>query len=92
MGLYILFPFGFALIPASRIEASPPLCLSRLLFNLPCPGCGMTRAVSCVLHGHFRRALCHNRRVLLVLPLLAVVWWRALVAEWRRFCASNGTP
>jgi Protein of unknown function (DUF2752) len=91
MGLYILFPIVFVLIPTSRIEATPPFCLSRLLFGVPCPGCGMTRAVSCVLHGHFRRALHHNNRVVLVLPLLAVVWWRALAAEWRRYRALNRT-
>ncbi len=85
IGLYILFPAVFALIPTSHIEAGPPLCLSRLLFGVPCPGCGMTRALSCALHGDFRRALRYNNRVVLVLPLLSYVWGRAIVAEWQHY-------
>ncbi len=85
IGLYILFPLVFALVPPSRIEAGPPLCLSRLLFGVSCPGCGMTRALSCALHGHVRRALHHNNRVVLMLPLLGYAWWRAIVAEWRGY-------
>jgi hypothetical protein len=85
IGCYVLFPVVFALIPTSRIEAAPPLCLSRLLFGVPCPGCGMTRAFSCALHGRFRRALRHNNRVVLVLPLLSYVWWRAIANEWQRY-------
>jgi DNA-binding transcriptional MerR regulator len=57
IGCDVLFPVVFVLNPTARIEAAAPrLCLSRLLIGMPCPGCGMTRA----LH--------HTRRVLLVLP------------------------
>lgn len=35
-----------------------------------CPGCGITRACVCLLHGDFSGALAHNALVVLLLPLL----------------------
>ncbi len=42
---------------------SPPddpalsLCLTRRALGLPCPGCGLTRALSQLLQGHLARAI-----------------------------------
>jgi hypothetical protein len=33
-----------------------PLCMFKRLFSLPCPGCGLTRSVSSVLHGDLLRS------------------------------------
>ena len=30
-----------------------PLCMFKRLLSLPCPGCGLTRSVSSILHGDF---------------------------------------
>lgn len=92
---YILLPLAFWLIPTARIEAGPSLCLIRRIFGVPCPGCGMTRAVSCAIHGHPRRAIAYNSRVVIVLPLLVVAWARGLRGEWDAFRAariSDATP
>ncbi len=47
----------------------------------------MTRAASCAIHGEFKRAFEYNRLAPIVLPLLGVVWLRALVAAMRRALA-----
>jgi hypothetical protein len=82
---YLLAPLVFWLIPTARIESGPSFCVIRRIFGVPCPGCGMTRALSCAVHGHPRRALAYNNRVAIVLPLLIVAWARGLRAEWRTF-------
>lgn len=35
-------------------------CIHKKLFKFDCPGCGMTRALNCFLHGKFRQALIYN--------------------------------
>ena len=89
VGCYILLPLVFWLIPTARIEAGPSLCLIRREFGVTCPGCGMTRAISCAAHGHPRRAIAYNNRVVIVLPVLIWAWARGLRLEWRRFHATR---
>ena len=48
------------------MEKGPVLCLWRNLFGVKCFGCGMTRAVCEVAHGHLALAMQQNK---LVIPL-----------------------
>lgn len=64
-----------------------PLCPTKYLTGLDCPGCGGLRAVNSLAHGDVVTALDHNAFVVLVLlPLAVVLWVRWLVRAWR------GTP
>jgi hypothetical protein len=89
LGSYLLAPAALVLVPTAWIERGPPLCLSRALLGARCPGCGMTRAVSCAAHGRLRRAWAHNRLVIVVGPLLAWEWARGLRRAWREM-AQDG--
>src|SRR5438105_15007351 len=84
VGCYILLPLVFALIPTSWLESGPSLCLIRRVFGVKCPGCGMTRAISCVFHGNFKQALAYNKLVVIVLPLLGYTWLRAVRSEYQK--------
>src|SRR5437899_4406561 len=48
-----------------------PRCPVHDLLGLQCPGCGATRALAAVLHGHFAEALHLNVLVTLLLPFAA---------------------
>jgi hypothetical protein len=50
-----------AILPTRWVESGPNLCLVRRLFGVECMGCGMTRGISHLLHGHWRTALAYNR-------------------------------
>src|SRR5688572_15347237 len=39
----------------------PPLCTSRLLFGIECPGCGLTRSFVALSSGDFASAWHYNR-------------------------------
>jgi uncharacterized protein DUF2752 len=91
VGCYLILPLVFWLVPTSRVEAGPSLCLIRRIFGVPCPGCGMTRALSCAVHGHPRRAIAYNNRVIIVLPLLVYAWMRGLRQEWRSLQAARAS-
>lgn len=47
-----------------------PVCLFRAFTGLTCPGCGSTRAMHQILHGHFAAAFMLNPLFLLALPFL----------------------
>ncbi|HTC75102.1 MAG TPA: DUF2752 domain-containing protein [Edaphobacter sp.] len=48
-----------------------PRCPIHELFHLQCPGCGATRAVAALLHGHFIEAMSLNALITLLLPCAA---------------------
>jgi hypothetical protein len=89
VGGCLLLPAALTIVPTAWIEAGPSICLIRRLLGVRCPGCGMTRALSCMAHGHPRQAARHNALVVVVCPLLCDAWLRATMREWRRFVSPS---
>ncbi len=61
-----------------------PVCPSRLLLGVDCPGCGGLRATHDLLHGHVGQALDHNLLAPAVLAVAAValgLWLLPLVGR-----------
>ncbi|MGM9802166.1 MAG: DUF2752 domain-containing protein [Candidatus Limisoma sp.] len=46
------------------------ICPSKLIFHIPCPGCGITRALILLCHGQFVSAIALNPNILIVIPAL----------------------
>ncbi len=59
-----------AIVPTRIVESLPSLCLIKGILSHECYGCGMTRALSCLLHGNLTAALAYNRGSVAILPLL----------------------
>ncbi|HSK64365.1 MAG TPA: DUF2752 domain-containing protein [Pyrinomonadaceae bacterium] len=53
-----------------------PVCLFRLVTTLSCPGCGITRALHAIMHGHFHEAFMLNPLLLLAIPFLLFAFVR----------------
>jgi|SRR6266487_6308207 len=83
-GFSFLLPLAFVLIPTSWFESRPSVCLIRNLFGINCLGCGMTRAISCVCHGNFKKAFHYNKLVVIVFPILCYTWLRSVITEYRK--------
>ena len=64
--------------------SAPPFCLVRLVLDLPCPGCGMTRALHALANGDFAGAF----RLHPLAPALAAEaavlwgWWGIRIRPW----------
>lgn len=89
VGVHLLLPILVLAIPTSWVERGRSVCLIRAVTGRPCPGCGMTRAVSSAAHLRFRRALRHNRLVVVVLPLLVWEWVRSLQRAWWEYAVAS---
>lgn len=90
--LALLLAGGVALIalPMATLETAPSVCVFRNVLGHPCPGCGMTRAVSAAIHGDFRAAWQYNHLVTLAGPLLAGLWVRQVWRDVRTLSRRRG--
>jgi hypothetical protein len=75
---------GRVAIAATQLRL-PPLCGSRALLGVDCPGCGLTRSFVALAHGDVTRSLqFHRLGWLVALCVLAQIPYRAfLLAEMR---------
>lgn len=53
--------------------AGIPVCLFRAMTGLPCPGCGLTRALSSLIQGHPAAAFSYHPFAFIVLPLFLML-------------------
>jgi hypothetical protein len=60
-----------------------PVCVFRSLTGLTCPGCGTTRALHEITHGHFKAAFMLNPLLLLASPFLIYAFLRYSVIVMR---------
>lgn len=56
-----------------------PICMFRFLTGLTCPGCGATRALHQILHGHFLAAFMLNPLFFISIPFLLFAFLRYTV-------------
>jgi len=76
--LLILAPVSLLLLPSDYFDQGESICISKLIANTDCPGCGMTRAIQHILHFEFDRAYDYNKLVVVILPLLIIVWFKEI--------------
>lgn len=67
--------FGLTILP--RLNLTQSGCVVWVLFEAYCPGCGGTRAVNALLHGHFLQSLWYHPLV-----LYSVVLYCVFMASW----------
>jgi hypothetical protein len=89
LGSDILIPLAFALVPTLFLESGHSLCLIKLVFGIECLGCGMTRAISSVLHGDIVSAFQHNKLVIVVFPLLCYIWLQHVIEEYHKVLVAS---
>lgn len=86
----VLFLPFFVSVILPKLDLSRSSCVFFLLFGAYCPGCGGTRAVNALLHGHFLQSLWYHPLVLYgaVLYLSFMISWT--MARFRVFGIKRG--
>jgi len=77
--ILILIPFLLFILPANYFDQGQSLCLSVLLFDIKCWGCGLTRGIMHLIHFDFETAAAYNKLSFIVFPLLAMYWLKLLL-------------
>jgi hypothetical protein len=80
LAFLILGPAIFIALPTSFFEGGHSLCLVKNLSGFECPGCGLTRACSALIHGDVVAAIQFNGLIVVIAPLLCYVLVRELFA------------
>lgn len=73
------------LLPADGVDV--PVCLYRIAFGVRCPGCGLTRSLSCAVRGMWGESVSyHPLGIVVMVALIAAVVWsvRPIPRERRR--------
>jgi|688.fasta_scaffold03405_16 hypothetical protein len=75
-----------SLLPVPDGMQGRTICTFRNLFDLPCPGCGVTRSLRAAVHGDWSAAIDHNPFgpvfLLLAVVLLLAPLWQRLWPDW----------
>ncbi|HEX5761308.1 MAG TPA: DUF2752 domain-containing protein [Thermoanaerobaculia bacterium] len=72
---------GAVLLAHWNLETGlPPLCLLRRVFDLPCPGCGMTRALASLVRGEWSAAMALHPWSPVVAGQLGLAWLASGIA------------
>lgn len=65
--IILVYLLGMAWVILNRFfSVDILLCPTKLLFDIPCPGCGMTRAVNLLMSGDIGGALMMNPNIIIV--------------------------
>jgi hypothetical protein len=71
-GLLVALPVVLLLLPPDYFDDGQSSCLSVVLFDTECYGCGMTRSIMHMIHLEFMEALYYNPLGYAVMPML--IW------------------
>jgi hypothetical protein len=72
--LVLIGPFYLLTLPADYFDTGQSICLSVVLFDLKCLGCGLTRGVMHLIHFDFLIAWEYNKLSYIVVPVGILVW------------------
>jgi uncharacterized membrane protein HdeD (DUF308 family) len=85
----LLIPTALLILPADYFDSGQSVCLSVLLFNKTCWGCGMTRAVQHFIHFDFATAYSFNKASFIVFPFMIFIWLAEVIHSYKKIRKPN---
>lgn len=75
----LLIPIVLVILPANFFDNGESICLSKLIFDIECYGCGMTRAIQHLIHFDIQIAVSFNPLSIVIFPILFFVWLKLVI-------------
>lgn len=70
----IAIPIVLLILPADFFDNGQSICLSKVLLDRECPGCGTTRAIQHLIHLDFKQAWEFNKLSFIILIVCVFIW------------------
>lgn len=67
---FVLGGFTLLLLPVDYFDQGESICVSKMVFDLECYACGMTRGIMHLIHFDFSGAWHYNKMAFIVFPLV----------------------
>ena len=83
-GIRFCIPIVLIILPKDFFDKGDSYCLSVMLFDIECYGCGMTRAIMHLIHLDYEGAFVFNMLSFIVLPIILFLWGRWLFKDFMR--------
>jgi hypothetical protein len=72
--LILMLPFLLLFLPVEFFDKGQSICPSKLLLNVECMGCGLTKAVMHFIHLDFKSAYDYNILSFVIVPVGIIGW------------------
>lgn len=89
IGFLIILSSTLIILPSNFFDSGQSICLSVLLLNRECYGCGMTRAIQHLIHFDFEMAYSYNKLSFIVFPLFVYLTLKELLKLYKQVCKEN---
>ena len=83
--LIVFVPLALLILPADFFDYGPTICVSKLLTDADCPGCGITRATQHAIHFDFSNAWKYNKLFVIVTPLLIWLYITEVIESYKYY-------
>ena len=81
----IVTPIVLLLLPANFFDNGESICLSKVLLDMECYACGLTRSIMHLIHFEFEKAYEYHMLSFIIFPMLCVVWIQWFLKEFKAF-------
>ena len=75
----LIVPLVLLILPADFFDNGQSLCLSQLLLEKECPGCGLTRGLQNLGHFDFQKAWEFNKLSFVIFPVATYYWVQEII-------------
>lgn len=71
--IFIILAISLIYYLIVKLLKSPDFCFFKLIYGIPCPGCGSTRALYYLFKFNIKKALYYHPLILFIFPLLLLI-------------------